>query len=127
MKKLGKIVLILAIVGGLVYAGILVFVNPAGFVNKEDLTKSYITNIATTDVCETHFNTETQSACEIFKDSLSGHTVSVVSTTVSGENVVLVLDIDGTQGTFTVLFVEEEVTGLKGILNKYYYYIDVIL
>ena len=127
MKKIGKIFLIIVIVGAVLYGAFMVFVNPGGFVDKSTLTNSYIDNLTKTGVCADHFNEETQAHCDSMTDLLKGHTVVVVSAIVSGENINLTITVDSAEMSFVVSFVEVEVTGLKSTFNKTYFLIDFMI
>ena len=125
-KKLGKLLIIIGIIGGVGYVGFLVFVNPGGFTNKEELINSYFENITSTTVCEDHFNTETESFCSDFQTLIGSRVIVVTTLTASGSEYEVVLTLDGVETEFVITFVEVEVTGVKSFLNSTYYRIDLI-
>lgn len=127
MKKFGKRLLIFIGFLGVLYVCYMVFMMPSGFVNKTDVVNSYITNLSTADVCEKHFNEETQAHCESMTGQLKDHVVVVSSIAASGDNLILTITVDGTIMVFEVSFVAVEVTGVKGFFNKTYYYIDFMI
>ena len=127
MKKFGKRLLILLGFVGVLYAAYMVFMMPSGYVNKADVVNGYITNLNSADVCEKHFNEETQDHCDSMTTLLKDHVVVVNSAVANGENITLSLTVDGTTMQFEVSFVAVPVTGLKSFLNKTYYYIDFMI
>ena len=127
MKKLGKRLLIFVGFLGVLYAAYMVFMMPSGYVNKTDVVNGYITNLSSADVCEKHFNEETQEHCESMTGLLKDHVVVVNSAVVNGDNITLSLTVDGTTMVFDVSFVAVEVTGVKSFFNKTYYYIDFMI
>lgn len=127
LKKLRNLLIIVVVLGAIGYVAFLVFVNPAGFVNKEDLINSYFDNIASDTVCDDHFNSETTDYCTTFKSLIDQKTVEVSSLTPSGTSYVAVVLVDGVEIEFTFTFNEVTVTGIKSILNKTYYEIDFIV
>ena len=127
MKKFGKRLLILLGFVGVLYAAYMVFMMPSGYVNKADVVNGYITNLNSADVCEKHFNEETQDHCDSMTTLLKDHVVVVNSAVANGEKITLSLTVDGTTMQFEVSFVAVPVTGLKSFLNKTYYYIDFMI
>ncbi len=127
MKKFGKRLLIFIGFLGVLYAAYMIFMMPGGYVNKVDAVNGYITNLSAEDVCEKHFNEETQAHCASMTGLLKDHVVVVTSTTVSGDNVTLALTVDGVPMEFDVSFVAVEVTGVKSFFNKTYYLIDFMI
>ena len=127
MKKFGKRLLIVIGFLGVLYVAYMVFMMPSGFVNKTDVVNSYISNLSSADVCEQHFNEETQDHCASMTGQLKDHVVVVTSIAASGDNLILTITVDGTVMVFEVSFVVVEVTGLKSFFNKTYYYIDFMI
>ena len=127
MKKFGKRFLILLGFVGVLYAAYMVFMMPSGYVNKADVVNGYITNLNSADVCEKHFNEETQDHCDSMTTLLKDHVVVVNSAVANGEKITLSLTVDGTTMQFEVSFVTVPVTGLKSFFNKTYYYIDFMI
>ena len=126
LKKLKKLLIVVVVIGGIGYVSFLVFVNPAGFVDKEELINSYFDNIESDDVCNDHFNPETNDFCVSFSNLLDSRVIVVTNLTKNGDDYVVTITIDGTEGEFDISFIEIEVTGLKSFLNKTYYKIDLI-
>lgn len=127
MKKFGKRVLIFVGFLGILYAAYMVFMIPSGYVSKVDLVNGYISNLDSSDVCEKHFNLETETHCESMITLLKDHEVEVTSVAGSGENIILTLTLDGSEIYFEVSFIEVEVTGVKSVFNKIYYLIDFMI
>ena len=127
MKKLGKRLLIFIGILGVLYAAYMIFMMPSGFVDKNALVNSYIDNLSASDVCEEHFNEETAGHCAALTGLMKDHTVVVVNTTTSGDNLIVYLTVDGSEINFVVSFIEVPVTGLKSFFNKTYYYIDFMI
>lgn len=105
----------------------MIFVIPAGYVSKTDVVNGYITNLNSADVCEKHFNEETQDHCASMTGLLKDHVVLVTSQAIVGETIIVSLTVDGIAMTFEVSFVAVEVTGVKSFFNKTYYYIDFMI
>lgn len=126
LKKLKKLLIIVVVIAGVGYVSFLVFVNPAGFVDKEELINSYFDNIKSDDLCDNHFNPETKDFCISFTNLMDSRVIEVIDLTINGDNYVVTISIDGTEGEFDITFIEIEVTGLKSFLNKTYYKIDLI-
>lgn len=126
LKKLKKLLIIVVVIGGIGYVSFLVFVNPAGFVDKEELINSYFDNIQSDDLCDDHFNPETKDFCVSFTNLLSSREIEVIDLTKNGDDYIITITIDGTEGEFDITFIEIEVAGLKSFLNKTYYKIDLI-
>ena len=105
----------------------MIFVMPAGYVNKTDVVNGYINNLNSIDVCEEHFNEETQNHCTSMTNLLKDHVVVVTDQQVVGDTIVVSLTVDGIVMTFEVSFVAVEVTGVKRFFNKVYYYIDFMI
>lgn len=126
LKKLRNIVIVLAILGGIGYGSFLVFVNPSGFTDKEELINSYFDNIQSESTCDNHFNTETQDFCLNFTDLLDSRTLEITNLAKSGEGYLVTILVDNVSLEFDVTFIEIEVTGVKSFLNSTYYKIDFI-
>ena len=126
LKKLKKLLIIVVAIGAIGYVSFLVFVNPAGFTDKEELINSYFDNIESDDLCDDHFNSETNDFCISFTNLLDSREIEVIDLTKNGDDYIVTISIDGTEGEFDITFVEIEVTGLKSFLNKIYYKIDLI-
>lgn len=126
MKKLGKRLLIVAIIGGLLYLGYLFFVMPSGYTDRAQLTEDFFTNMNASDACDTYFNPETTSHCASFVALFEGETLTVEDTVPTSRTVTVTVDVGGNTASFEVSFVEEEVTGIKGFFNPVYYKIDII-
>lgn len=127
MKKFGKRVLIFIGFLGVLYASYMIFMMPAGYVNQTDVVNGYITNLKSTDVCEKHFNEETQDHCASMTNLLKDHVVVVTSIVASGDDMIVSLTVDGVIMQFKVSFVAVPVTGVKSVFNKTYYYIDFMI
>lgn len=126
MKKIGRFFIIILVLGAIGYGFYMIFVMPKGFVNKENLAQSYFENISSSRLCEEYYNPETLSNCETIKAQFSGETLIVSNISSFGDTVTITLTIGESDETFDVTFIEEENSGLKGIFNKKYYYIDII-
>ena len=126
MKKFGRFLLVIIILGALGYGFYMLFVMPKGFVKKEDILTSFISNVGQANVCEEHYNPETYSNCEAIVAGLTGESVAITDLSAFGSEVTMTLTIGDTDEDFTVTFIEEEVTGLSGFFNSKYYYIDII-
>lgn len=126
MKKLGKRLLIVLIIAGVLYGAYMLFVMPAGYTDRGQLASDFFTNMNDADACETYFGTETRSYCSSFVDLFSGETVTVKRTVNSGNNIIATIAVGSTEEEFVVSFVSEEVTGIKRFFNSSYYYIDII-
>ena len=126
MKKLGRRLLILLIIGGVLYGAYYFFVRPTGFTSKSELARSYFTSIHEPTVCEDHFQVETVSFCETFASLFDGETLVIDSVTETSQTANVTITIDDTTETFEVSFIRTTVTGLRGFLNGYTYTIDTI-
>lgn len=124
MKKKLKIVGIVLAVLVVLYGGYTLFLGPDGFTSEDELVESYITNLSSTDVCVTHFNEETLDVCNVFANTLKSEEVSVVLVDVNGDEAEVTLNINGTNESFTFIFISEEATGVKGFIYSSYYLID---
>lgn len=127
MKKFGKRVLIFIGIIGVIYAAYMIFVMPAGYINEADVVNGYITNLNSADVCEKHYNEETQDHCDSMTTLLKDHIVVVTGTSANGDLITLSITVDGVAMEFDVSFVEVEVTGVKSVFNKTYYLIDFMI
>ena len=127
LKKLRKLLIIFVVLGGLGYIAFLVFVNPSGFTDKEELVNSYFDNIQSSDVCDEHFNPETVDFCTSFKTLLDGRTLEITDLSKNGDQYELTILIDSVETEFIVSFIEIPVTGLKSFMNGTYYKIDFII
>lgn len=125
MKKL-KILLI--VVGVLVigYFGFKLFLGPDGHTSETDLVNSFIENLSSSDVCETHFNEETQSNCLVVVDTIKDEDVTVVSIDITNDSANVVIEVNGNRDTFMFVFIQSEVSGLKGYFYSSYYLIDYL-
>ncbi len=126
LNKLKKLLIMIVVISGVGYGGFIVFVTPAGFTDKEELINSYFDNIESDDLCDDHFNSETNDFCISFTNLLDSREIEVIDLTKNGDDYIVTISIDGTEGEFDITFVEIEVTGLKSFLNKIYYKIDLI-
>lgn len=126
LHKLGKLLIIIVIIGGLGYIAFLVFMNPSGFTNKEDLIKGYFNNISSESACEDHFNSETLNFCDNFQNLIETRTIEITDLLQNGDNYKATVLIDDVEIEFIITFIEIEVTGLKSFLNTTYYEIDFI-
>ena len=126
MKKLGRRLLILVIIGGVLYGAYFFFVRPTGFTSKSTLAREYFTNIHETDACETYFQEETQDYCDTFSALFDGQTLTIGAVTETAQTANVTITVGDNSETFTVRFVSEPVGGLRGFLNSTYYKIDTI-
>lgn len=126
MKKLGRRLLILIIIGGVLYGGYYFFVRPTGYTSKSELARTFFTEIHQNDACSSYFQEETQSFCENFTLLFEGETLTIGTVTETAQTAKVTITIDGNTETFEVSFVQETVTGIRGFLNNYYYKIDTI-
>ena len=126
LLKLRKIFIILIILAGLGYSVYFIFIIPAGFNDKETLVESYFENIRSSDVCDEHFNSESEVYCLGFTDLMDGKTLVISDLGPNGDNLTLNIVVDDVDMEFTVSFVEIEVSGVKSFMNKTYYLIDII-
>ena len=127
MKKFGKRVLIFVGILGVLYAAYMIFMMPSGYVNKIDVVNGYIANLDNADICEKHFNEETQNHCDSITNLFEGKEVIITNTVVDGDNIILSVTVDGIAMEFEVSFVAVTVTGVKSVFNKIYYYIDFMI
>lgn len=120
------------IVGGIVVTflfGLIVYntyIKPSGFETGNEITSSFITNIKENDVCDTHFTSESKASCIAFTDALLEDTVSIKNSTWQSSNLIVVLDINGNEGSFEFHFQVTKNSGLEGIFNSEYYLIEHI-
>ena len=126
MKKFGKILLIIVVIGGVLYGSYMFFLMPKGFVSETEVTQSFLDNIKTTTVCEEHFNPETISLCETFTTGLADSEIIVVSIVKLGDTMHVTLSVGDTSESFVFSFLEIDNSGVNGFLNKTYYKIDLI-
>lgn len=126
MKKFGKRLIIIAIIGVVLYGAYFFFVRPKGFTSRSELAEAYFTNLSDAEACDTYFNPETISFCNTFRAAFSGQTVVVDAVSETASSVTVTISIGDSTDTFTVRFISESVTGLRGFLNPNYYYIDTI-
>ena len=126
MKKLGKRLLIVVIIVGVLYGAYMLFVMPAGYTDKDQLATDFFTNINDANACDTYFSSETASYCESFTALFEGETVGVSRTVTSGSTIIATVTVGTNSEEFTVSFITKEVTGMKSFFNKEYYYIDII-
>lgn len=126
MKKIGKIFLIIVVISAVLYAVYMFVILPKGFTNKEVLARSFFDNIATEDLCDTHFNPETDSFCTTFQDLLKTQTIVVGTVTSFGDEVTVGILVGGNTEEFTMTFIKESNSGPNSIFNKFYYKIDTI-
>lgn len=126
MKKLLKRLGIIAILGGTLYVSYLLFIVPNGFDSKEELLTSYIFNINDSDTCDSHFNSETTSICEVLQTEFEDKDVvfDKVFVTTSGLRADLMVDELPIQLDFT--FVTYEPSGLRKYFSNEYYLIDTV-
>lgn len=126
MKKFGKRLLILIILGGLLYGGYYFFVRPTGYTSQVELAQTFFTELDRTDACEMYFNPETESFCTTFQTLFEGETYAVDSVTESASGVTVTISDGGSTASFDVTFIAEPVTGLRGVFHNQYYLIDTI-
>ena len=126
IKKFLRFIIIIVVIGALGYGGFLVFVNPAGFTDKEELINSYFENITSESLCEDHFNTETEDFCINFQTLIEDKTIVVTSLISNGSGYRVQALIDDEETEFDFTFEEIEVTGLKAFMNSKYFKIDLI-
>lgn len=126
MKKFGKFVLIILIIGAVLYGSFMIFVNPSGYTNTEDLTRDFFTNIHSNSACSTYFNPETEEFCDTFTALFDGETIVIDSLSRTNRSVSVTISVDGNSDSFEVTFVEIPVTGIKRFFNSSYYKIDII-
>ena len=126
MKKAGKRLLILAIIGVILYGAYFFLARPTGFTDRRALVESYFTNIASSSVCSDHFNPETVSYCESYSALYDGQTVTIDSLTQTATTVNVTISINGNTDTSVVTFITEPLTGIRGFLHNQYYLIDDI-
>ena len=127
MKKVGRLLIIIIVLGAIGYGFYMIFVMPKGFVNKEDLAQSYFENISSSTLCEKHYSPETLSNCEEVKQSFSGETITVSNVSSFGDTVTVTITLGDNDETFDVTFIKEDNSGIKAIFNKAYYFIDTIV
>lgn len=125
MRKLGKFLLVIVVLGGIGYGVFTFFLSPTVNNDKLTLTASFLDNITDATVCESHFNPNTISLCESFQTTM-GSTSFTHTEVAAGSNVVSTITISGNDESFTFSFIEEENTGLGAFLNATNYYIDLI-
>ena len=99
MKKFGKRLLIFLGFVEVLYGAYMVFMMPSGYVNKTDVVNGYITNLSSEDVCEKHFNEETQDHCDSMTTLLKDHVVVVNSAVVNGDKIIFRTMIGFPNGT----------------------------
>lgn len=126
MKKFGKRLIVVAVIGGLLYLGYLLFVMPSGYTERDQLAEDFFLNMNAADACDTYFNPETVSHCASFVTLFDGETLTVEDTVPTSRTVIVTVDVGGNTASFEVSFVEEEVGGIKGFFNPVYYKIDII-
>lgn len=126
MKKVGKWVLIFVIIVGVLYGAFMLFINPSGYTNREDLARDFFTDIHSAQACSKYFSVETADYCETFTDLFIGETLTVDSVSSTVNKVTVTISINGNSDSFDVTFVELDVHGVKGFFHNVYYRIDVI-
>ncbi len=117
MNKIGVIVIILLVIGGLAAGFYFLFMTPSGYTDPELLVNDYLNNL---EDCDTYYIEDTLDICEHFSDAFSEieYTVDNVS---YDDFVTVTLTINETETTFIFILEETEVEGLEGILNDTYY------
>lgn len=126
MRKLYIILIIFFMVLGLVGFFYLGFVRATGFKTKNDVIESFVENIPSSDVCETHFIDATFDSCSTFVDLLVDDNVTVKSSTAVQEKMLVVLTINDNDAEFIFHFQTTKNTGLKSVFNKQYFLIEYI-
>jgi hypothetical protein len=126
MKRLRRRLLIVLILGGILYGGYFFLIRPTGFTSQEELASTFFEQMNTSDACETYFNPETESFCATFITLFDGEQLVVESTTETADGVTVVVSHNGTTATFEVTYIEESITGLRGVFHNRYYLIDTI-
>ena len=126
MKKLGRRLLILLIIGGVLYGGYYFFVRPTGYTSKSELARTFFTEIHQNDACSSYFQEETQAFCDGFVELFEGETLTIGAVTETAQTAKVTVTVNGNSDTFEVFFVRETVTGIRGFLTNYYYKIDTI-
>lgn len=126
MKKAGKRLLILAIIGAVLYGAYFIFARPTGYTDKRTLVESYVANIGANTDCTEYFDPETIGYCETFSALFEGQTVTIESMTQTSQTVNVTLDVGGNTDSFAITFTSESLTGIRGIIHGQYYLIDII-
>ncbi len=126
MKKLGKRLFIIIIVGAVLYGAYFLFMKPNGFVSSSAVSESFFSSLSESDVCENHFNSETTDLCTVVVDELDGKTVVVDDVVTSGSETTVTLTVDAVEISFVITCITQEPSGLRGILTNEYYLIDTI-
>lgn len=127
MKKLLKRVLIVVGVIALLYFVYLFFIMPNGFVNEEAVVTSFIENIESSDVCQTHFIEETSSICEAFITSVEEESLVIESMTKTSSGMSVVIKVtDEVDLDFDFTFKTYEPSGLRKFFNGEYYLIETM-
>lgn len=126
MKRFGRRLLILLILGGLLYGGYYFLIRPTGFTSQEELTTAFFENMNSNDACDTYFNPETKTFCATFVTLFDGEEIAVDSVLETANGVTVTISNDGTTATFEVTFIAESVEGVRGVFHNRYYLIDTI-
>lgn len=126
MKRLGKRILILIVLGGVLYGGYFFLVRPTGFTSQEELASTFFEDMNSSNACETNFHPETISFCATFVTLFAGEQVVIDSVTKTAEGVTVVVSNNGTIASFDVTFIAETVDGVRGVFHSRYYLIDII-
>lgn len=125
MRKILRFFGILVVIGALGYLFFLFFVSPDTQNDPETVTISFLENIASADVCTTHFNPETVSHCESFKTAIENETFTY-TLAAAGDDILVIITIGTNSDNFTFSFIDEPNTGIAGFFHSTNYYIDII-
>lgn len=126
MKKILKIALIVIAIAAVLYFVYIFLMMPNEKNSPESLARDYFENINASDLCETHFNPDTEVFCSDFQDLFVDQSVVVENTEVSGQYVIVTISIGENESDFSVTFISEDVPGIKGFFNGKTYLIDMI-
>lgn len=126
MKRWGRRLLVLLILGGIGYGSWFLFLRPTGFTNQVELTEHFFTFAANDGICEETFDAETMALCESFRPQLAQHSYTIESVRSFGSQVTITLTSDAGDVSFTVTFQETPTTGVRRYLHPVYYTIDTI-
>lgn len=126
MKKLGKRLGIVIIIGVVLYGVYMLFVIPNGYVSEEEALNAFFDGISGETICEDTWNESTLAVCDSLVSQLEGHVIEVIDITKTSTGADIELLVDDVTIEFTATFYEYEPSGLRSFTSDTYYLIESI-
>ena len=126
MSKILKPLMIFLLVGVLLFAFYYLTLRPSGFTSESEVVEAFLNDLDDSN-CDEYFVNETRDVCINFVTLLKNEDISVIEVSNSGGRVTADITVNEIEVTFVFEVVGVDPGGLKGILTKYYYYIDTII